>query len=308
MIPRRSLPGEALQLARRQASTLSVAQLAGFGITDRVVERMVAQGVLSRITRGICATGEGGWSQLAWAGILIGGPSAVLGLRAAAFLQGLVTEPPAEIAVFSGTQVRQRDGRWRFIRSTRSGSGEPPRTRPTQTVLDLVAEVSADEAVSLLAEAIGRRGVRPREVLQLLEHTSRHPHRRLLSELVLDVAAGAQSPLEVRYVRDVERAHRLPQARRQASPVGRGRCDGWYEQYDVLVELDGRAYHSGVSALADMDRDAEHLLAGLVTLRFGWRHVVGDPCRVAAQVAGVLQRRGWSGTLRRCPRCKPRIV
>lgn len=220
----------------------------------------------------------------------------------------MVTEPPAEIAVFSGTQVRQRDGRWRFIRSTRSGSGEPPRTRPTQTVLDLVAEVSADEAVSLLAEAIGRRGVRPRELLQLLEHTSRHPHRRLLSELVLDVAAGAQSPLEVRHVRDVERAHRLPQARRQASPVGRGRCDGWYEQYDVLVELDGRAYHSGVSALADMDRDAEHLLAGLVTLRFGWRHVVGDPCRVAAQVAGVLQRRGWSGTLRRCPRCKPRIV
>jgi very-short-patch-repair endonuclease len=283
---------------------VSAAQLAGFGITKRVVERMVAQGLITRITRGIYATGDGGWRQQAWAGVLLGGPSAVLGLHAAAFLHGLVPQPPECVAVFVAGQSRVRDPRWTFIRSPRLGSGEPPRTRPAQTVIDVAALAGADEVVTLLAEAIGRRGVRPRELVALLDDTPRHPHRRLLLEMVGEVAAGSQSPLEVRYARDVERAHGLPTARRQASPLGRYRCDAWYAEFGLLVELDGTAYHRGVVALADMDRDADHLMAGLVTLRLGWKQVVGDPCRVARRVAGTLNSLGWSGTLTRCARCR----
>ncbi len=256
---------------------------------------MVGQGVLARIARGVYATKDGGWRQLAWTGVLLGGPSAVLGMHAAAFLLGLVPTSPDCIAVFTSGQSRISDRRWRFIRSPRLGSGEPPRTRVAQTIVDVTAVLDADQVVSLLAEAIGSRRVRPGEIVNLLSETARHPHRRLLEELVNEVAAGSQSPLEVRYARDVERAHRLPTARRQASPLGRYRCDAWYEEFGLLIELDGKAYHRGATALADMDRDNAHLLAGLVTLRLGWKQVVGSPCRVARQVSDALRTLGWTG-------------
>lgn len=304
MIPRRSLSPELLRLAARQDSTVSGAQLAGFGVTDRVIERMVGHGMLARIARGVYATRDGGWRQVAWAGVLLGGSSAVLGMHAAAFLHGLVPTSPDCIAVFTAGQSRISDPRWRFIRSPRLGSGEPPRTRVAQTIIDVTAVADADQVVSLLAEAIGGRRVRPREIVNLLSETARHPHRRLLEELVNEVAAGSQSPLEVRYARDVERAHRLPTARRQASPLGRYRCDAWYEEFGLLIELDGKAYHRGATALVDMDRDNAHLLAGLVTLRLGWKQVVGSPCRVARQVSDALQTLGWTGAPQPCPRCR----
>jgi len=303
VIPRRYLPEELLQLAARQAGALSLGQLEGFDINGRVVERMVAQGILSRITRGVYATESRDWHQLAWAGVLIGGPRSVLGRHSAAFLQGLVTQPPERIDIFTGTQHRQRDGRWHLNRAGRLGSGEPPRTRLAQTVLDVTAVMTTDESVAVLAEAIGRRRVRPRELEHLLAESARHPHRQLLGDLVAEVAAGALSPLEARYARDVERAHGLPEARRQAGPLGRYRCDAWYESFGLIVELDGKAYHRGASAITDMDRDNAHLLVGVRTLRFGWRQVTGDPCRVAAQVAGALANLGWTGGPRRCPRC-----
>ncbi len=49
-----------------------MAQFAGCDVSGRVVERMLAQGILTRITRGVYATGPGGWGQLAWTGVLIG--------------------------------------------------------------------------------------------------------------------------------------------------------------------------------------------------------------------------------------------
>lgn len=283
-----------------------MAQLEGCDVSARVVERMLAQDILTRITRGVYATSPGGWGQLAWTGVLIGGPNAVLGMHAAAFLQGLQASAPGRIDVFTGSQHRVRDTRWHLSRAARLGSGEPPRTRTAQTVIDVTTTMTPDECVAVLAEAIGRRGVRPRELERLLAESARHPHRRLLADLIAEVGAGAQSPLEVRYAREVERAHGLPPARRQASPLGGYRTDGWYPEFGLVIELDGRAFHSGANALRDMDRDNAHLVAGVATLRFGWRQVTQNPCGVAGIVAAALRRGGWQATLKRCPRCRER--
>ena len=72
----------------------------------------------------------------------------------------------------------------------------------------------------------------------------------------------------------------------------------------VIVELDGRAYHRGQTALDDMDRDNDHQLVGVITLRLGWRQVAATPCQVAATVAQALTERGWPGHLRPCSRCR----
>jgi len=301
VIPRTVLSAELLALAGRQARTLSREQFVGFGVSDRALQRMLSDGTVERICRGVYATGEGGWLQQAWAGVLIGGPQAVLGGHAAAYLHGLITEAPAQILVF-GPRWRQRDPRWRPVRAPRLGSGEPPRTRLAQTVVDVTAELDSDDMIAVVAEAIGRRRLRPAEVRQVLAATARHPHRKLLEDLVGEVAAGARSPLEVRYARDVEGAHGLPVAVRQAGPLARYQTDAWYAEYGVLVELDGRAYHRGQAALDDMDRDNDHQLLGITTFRFGWRQVA-RPCRVAAIVARALRERGWSGIPRTCWRC-----
>jgi len=90
---------------------------------------------------------------------------------------------------------------------------------------------------------------------------------------------------------------------RQANPTGMARVDGLYEDYGLIVELDGRRYHAGIAATGDAARDNVHLLAGFVTLRFTWQQVTADPCGVARQVAAVLQRAGWNDPMRRCGRC-----
>ncbi|MFZ0529463.1 MAG: type IV toxin-antitoxin system AbiEi family antitoxin domain-containing protein [Propionicimonas sp.] len=303
MLPRRSLPEDLLLLARRQAEVVSREQLIGFGVTDRVTHRLVADGRLERITRGVYATAAGGWTQQAWAGVLIGGPSAVLGGAAAAHLHGLVREPPTPIVVHTANW-RPRDHRWRLVQSPRLGVGEPPRTRVAQTVIDLAAELEADDIVSVVAEAVGRKRVRPEELRRLLAETTRHPNRALVEDLLGEVAAGSRSPLEVRYARSVERAHGLPVADRQHGPLGRYQTDVWYREPRLLVELDGRAYHSGQAALNDMDRDNDHQLIGVRTLRFGWRQVTATPCQVAAKVARALRQDGWPGPTRTCPRCR----
>jgi len=70
---------------------------------------------------------------------------------------------------------------------------------------------------------------------------SRYKHRKLLGDILRDVAVGAESPLEMRFLHDVERPHGLPRGNRQQRRQGLPYLsDVGYNGYRVLVELDGR--------------------------------------------------------------------
>jgi hypothetical protein len=131
---------------------------------------------------------------------------------------------------------------------------------------------------------------------------------RVLREIVDDIASGAYSALEARYLRDVERAHGLPTGTRQRR-VQTGRAvhfrDVQYVGLGTLVELDGRLGHEwSADRWADLDRDLANAVAGEVTLRAGW-HQALDPCRLAAVVGAVLVARGWTGEIQACgPDCR----
>lgn len=309
MIPRTRIPDDLRHLAAFQAGVVSREQALGLGLTDRVIERLIDQEDWRRVTRGIYAFSEQTWLQLAWAGVLLGGSASVLGLTSAADLHGLTREHPLPVQVFVGRTGRVgRDDRWQFCRADRLGAGEPPRTRVSQTIVDLSRSMDADELTTLLAEAISSRRTTPDDILRIVRQTPRLRHRLLLTDILGDVVAGVHSPLEMRYLRSVERPHGLPVAERQARPSGRFRTDAWYEAYRVVVELDGNAYHRGLAQATDMIRDNVHSLEGITTLRFGWTHVVGDPCSVAEQVAAALSNHGWRGPLTACSRCARRIV
>ena len=114
-----------------------------------------------------------------------------------------------------------------------------------------------------------------------------------------------RSPLELTYLRDVERAHGLDVlvSRQLPSLTHRAVRDVAYTGFGVVVELDGRLGHTELGRFRDMDRDNEASLDGLLTLRFGAGDLHGRPCAVAAQVARALRQRGWTGLPTRCPRC-----
>lgn len=304
VIPRTQLPQALLQLAERQAWTLSRAQVLEQGPTDRVISRLlrtewwaVAPGVYS-------LRPEPSWLGWCWAGLLVGGPGSSLGLAAAAHLHRLMRSAPDRILVWlpGEHQVRSRDP-WVFRRGVRTPVGSPPRTSVVRTLLDLATVQPTDALVDVLAEAVGRRGVRPAEILAGLAALPRHPRRRLLTDLLAEVDEGVRSPLERHYLQLVERAHGLPAAVRQSSPSGRFEVDAWYAAFSTVVELDGRSYHAGAARFRDYARDNRHAAVGLVTLRLGWGDVVDRPCAVARQVAGVLAHHGWSGTPHDCRRC-----
>lgn len=116
---------------------------------------------------------------------------------------------------------------------------------------------------------------------------------------------------ELHYVRDVERAHGLPKGSRQSvrragrfESTVRAFRDVLYEEYGLVVELDGRTGHVDEGRLRDLRRDNVTTLRGERTLRYGWIDVTVEPCLTAYQVAGGLRLGGWDGAPTRCGKCR----
>ena len=301
---RRDLGKDLLALATHQAGVLSRDQLLRAGMSRAVIARMLCNGLLTTLTAGIYTrAGDTTWLGRAWAGLLIGGRSAVLGGAAAGHLQQLVREAPDVITVYTARQVTPRDG-WQFIRGTRKARGEPSRTCYEATVIDLCDGRDEDALAALLADAVSSRRTSAPRLLAEVNSRGRIRHRSLLREVLGDVSQGAQSALERRFLLAVERPHALPTATRQAHAHNAHRSDAWYESFGLLVELDGTLHHRGAAAFHDMTRDNDHARAGLLTLRFGWAHVTGSAaCATAHYVAATLMARGWPGPAMPCSNC-----
>lgn len=296
------------RLAVGQGGVVSAAQAVASGLSRESVQRLVREGQWQSPYWGIYQLSlELSWLGRAWSGILLGGPRAVLGRRAAGHLTGLLPESDViEVWVGRCRSLAPRSG-LRFLAGERTGQGSPARTSVADTILDLAGELSPAELLSVTANALGWGHTSTVALRQAFERRGRPPPRsRLLRDVIADVRSGNESPLEVRYVADVERRHGLPASRRQVR-TAYGRCDALYEEYGVIVELDGRLGHSGAAAHKDMSRDNAHVLSGLVTLRFAWVHVALDPCATARIVAHALSGRGWYGQMRHCPRCSPSV-
>jgi hypothetical protein len=122
-----------------------------------------------------------------------------------------------------------------------------------------------------------------------------------------DIREGAHSLLELRCVSQVERPHGLPRAQRQVRIVRGERTeykDALYAEFGVGVETDGIVAHPLEARWRDRHRDNASLVEGIITLRYSWADVTQRPCQTAAEVASLLQQRGWRGTPRPCsPSC-----
>ena len=181
----------------------------------------------------------------------------------------------------------------------------PPRTRIEETVLDLVEQAAGfDAAFDWACRACQRRLTKADLLASAMTRRTRLRWRGELAGALADIGDGVHSLLEYRYVRDVERPHGLPTADRQAR-ARRGYLDNLYEEYQVCVELDGRAAHPDDRRWQDIHRDNAAAADGQVTLRYNWADIAQRACLTAWEVGTTLLQRGWPGSIRRCPYCPP---
>lgn len=303
-------------LLQRQHGVLSREQALASGLSQDAIQERVDRGKWQRTHRGVYAafSGRVGRKSQLWAAVLRIGPDAAISHQTAAELEGLLDRPSEVIHITAPASRRPRpvEGikihRSRRLDDARHPARQPSRTRTEETVLDLVDTAhTLDEALSWAARACGRRLTTSRRLLDALHRRTRIRWRAELEEGLTDIGRGAQSLLELRYLRNVERAHGLPEGKRQ-HPAKRSGRQQWddvvYERYRTVVELDGRIGHIHDGRWRDMDRDNAVAAAGRLPLRYGWSDVTERYCKAALQVAQALHQGGWSGSPRPCgPSC-----
>lgn len=301
-------------LLEEQYGVVSRPQALAHGMTDEAIKSRIRGNRWQRLYSGVYATFSGDPLRQArlWAALLKAGAGATLSHETAAELEGLQDRPGDMIHVT--VPHRRRVGPIDGVRLHRSGrvtrarhpARLPPRTRVEETVLDLVTTSRGlDQALSWVAVACQRRLTTTRRLANALSLRPVMRWRAELRSTLGDVAAGAHSLLELRYVRNVERPHGLPAGARQYT-VRRGRRkqyqDVRYDEYRTVVELDGRPGHEEDGRWRDMERDNASIVAGDAALRYGLADTTERPCALAVQVGGVLQARGWEGAPHPCGR------
>ena len=312
----RELPEGSSERAAVQHGVLSRAQALSSGMSPGAVEWRLRGGHWRRLQRGVYATftGQPDREAALWAALGRAGPDAILSHWTAAELSKLTSAPSAliHVTVPRHQHVRPIPGVV-LHRSSRVGQARhptmtPPRTRIEETTLDLTqCSKDVDEALAWLARACGARLTTPDRLGAALDARTRVRWRDALAAGLADIAGGAHSALELRYVSRVERPHGLPRAQRQVRTV-RGRRteykDTLYTEFGVGVETDGAVAHPAAARWRDQHRDNAAAAEGIITLRYSWADITQRPCQVAAEVAAVLQRRGWPGTPHPCtPSC-----
>ncbi len=287
------------------------------GISPVRMRSLVRTGRWQQLHFGVYATftGELPRGALMWAAVLRTGPRSVLSHETAAEVSGLLDRPSQLLHVTVPESQHSRPIAGMVIhRSSRVLEARdpgllPPRTLVEETVLDLAqAAASFDDVVALLARSCQRGLTTPFLLSESLQMRAKTRWRAEIGLALRDVADGVHSVLEYRYLRDVERAHGLPTAKRQADGMRQGHAihrDVRYARYGVVAELDGKASHPDEQRWRDKHRDNAAAADGFVTLRYGWADVTEHPCETAAEIGAVLARRGWPGPLKRCgPACQ----
>ncbi len=297
-----------------QSGVVSRQQARDASWPEQTIDRRLRSGTWRRLHRGAYATFTGDPSREAklWAAVLRVGRGAALSHETAAELHGLIDKPIGQIHVTVPAGRRPARQKIRGVIVHRSRCLVPewqppwllPRTTVEDTVLDLIAVARTfDDAYGWIARAVGRRLTSPQSLSKALNARPRIRWRAWIAGALEDAADGVHSPLERNYVHGVERAHGLPEARRQARrrhADGTRYLDNLYREYDLCVEVDGVTAHPAEGRWRDIHRDNANLAQGTVTLRYGWPDVTENRCRTAAEVAAVLRRGGWKGTQHSC--------
>lgn len=306
----------------------------GLGLSRRAVEWRLEVGHWQRLHHGVYLTRTGpvDWVTRAAAALLAYGPSSALAGPSAGVIHGLVDLPrgaiswstpprwldPIHVVVPATSRAAVRSG---TVLARRSGASIveawPRRTTYDATVVDLAMESSVDEVAALIGKATRPGHSSPARLRAEIARRPTATTAQLIDEMLTERTAGAEWPLEVRFVRDVLRAHGLPEGEGQAAVTAvnttvesLGRTfDRIVREFRVAFELHGDSYHQGARRSVDRAKARAASRAGWVALAYGWSDAVAHRCESAVEIAETYVERGWPGRPQSCsPRCTARLA
>lgn len=190
--------------------------------------------------------------------------------------------------------VEVRTSRWRQAGDVvRAGL---PRVRPDAAAVHAALWARSDrQAALLLVGTVQQRLTTPTRLAERLRRVRRHPRRIVVSQVLGDLADGAQALGELGCAR-LCRRRALPVPTRQAVRLGPGgRCylDAHFEGYGVTVEIDGIAHLEGLAPLEDALRQNALMIGGDLVLRIPLLGLRLAPAAFLDQLARALGERGW---------------
>lgn len=169
-----------------------------------------------------------------------------------------------------------------------------PVTTVARTLLDLAAVVPSRHLERALNEAEIRRLGGALSVWELIDRYPTRPGTAALREIFAGRSGITSSELEARFLEFVRR-RKLPVPATNFSVQVQAdwiECDCVWPRQRVIVELDGRLFHSTAAAFErDRARDRRLTAAGWTVIRVTWRQLSTEPDAVAADLRALLARR-----------------
>lgn len=289
--------------ARAHHGVFDHRQLDALGIGTDQRRRNVDNGRWQRLHEGVFAASTTPRTfELELEAALAAMPAAALSHRAAALALGLgELDQVVEISVEPGRRNRLAGVR---VHQTPLPADHVTRrsgwrvTTVERTLIDLGKVVSTNELQRCIEDAVTSRRTtmaRVESTFAELAVRGRPGIARTRSVLArLDGGPPSESELEARFWRTLVRA-RLPLPLRQHSfewlAGGSGRVDLWYPAHRLIVELDGRRFHTRSGAFDDdRRRDQLALVHGLRTVRFTHRQVTAERRYVTDVMRRLLTR------------------
>lgn len=218
------------------------------------------------------------------------------GLGYELFTGAVATVPSRRTYRFNGVQVHQSTDLHRRHVTHISGL---PVTNPVRTMFDLASVTEVDELRSIAQKALASRRVTYKGLAEILKELGRRgrPGTTRFRELLEDVTPGYAAPESVMEERMIALLNEggLPMPTLQMalpwrSPT-KGRVDFAYKDARVIIECDGRRWHTTMEAFeSDRRRDNLAQLNGWRVLRFTWDDLNETPARVLYQITEALRQ------------------
>jgi very-short-patch-repair endonuclease len=295
------------RIASGQSSAISRRQIYAAGLSRAEVRANIAAGRWQAIGRHVVVvhTGPPAVATTWWAAQLSGGPRARLDGASSLIAAGLSgfdvdrhrVSVPRGARVFRDPLVDVRQTRrWR-VDDLRQGPG-PPRTRDEIAAVRGALWARSDRQAALLLTMAVQQGIVPADrIARALLQVKRDRRLSLVTDVVTDLLGGVRSLAELDFAHQC-RSRGLPEPTRQVVRRGKdGRyfLDVLWEEWGVVVEVDGIQHALAEEVVADALRHNDVTLDHLTVLRLP---VLG--LRVAAdeffaQIEQALADAGWLG-------------
>lgn len=303
MDPKRRL-AKAVKLAMSQGGVISRPQLLALGVTRSQIRAQIAS-QRWRAWRSQCiAVHTGALTPLGeqWAAVLEAGPQAVLDGASALIASGLRSFEQESYRISVPHNARRRCGKGLNVHQTRRYrladhmSGGVPRTRPEVAAVHGALWARSDKQAVLILTMAVQQGLTTAERMGAVAlRVKRDRRRQLIQATVGDLLDGVRAVSEHEFARQC-RERGLPEPSRQVwrrTRNGRYYLDSYWEEWGVVVEIDGIQHGWVQNAVSDALRHNEVALTDALVLRLPLLGLRVSADEFFDQIIEALRSRGY---------------